>query len=142
MFATRWVTTRNAAGQGGDVVLLTDDYHAPLVGVSYAHSQRSSRVRVDSTLCIKSEHYGDQVGPTAQGMCPEGEVLTGLAGIGGSQYFSISNWMPRCAAPAGWAVATDSSAYCTTPSLRSLSGASDDHVCDSGQGSLGAMCFS
>ena len=89
-----WLSTFHNMGPagGGDVFMNSDDLHHPIVGLLYEARAQATRVKVNGSLCVRSEHYLDvTVGAyfaengassNAEMICPDGEVLTGFASTG------------------------------------------------------------
>ena len=96
-----WLPTfHNVGGRrgttgGDDIYLNTDDFHHPIIGLMYEARQQATRVNVNGSLCVRSEHYGpfvdgahfkkdDHTATSAEPeiSCPAGEVLTGFASTG------------------------------------------------------------
>ena len=93
--AVGWLPNYHNVGPagGGDVYLNSDDLHHPVVGLMYEARPQATRLKTNSSLCVRSEHYGAFVKgeffEEGQGekwgkeiICPDGEVLTGLASAG------------------------------------------------------------
>ena len=111
-----WLPNFHNAGPkaGGDIAILSDDLHHPITGLLYEARPQATRLKVNGSLCVRSEAYepfvaseyfrSDTSSTHASIICSDGYALTGLAVAGTTT--SLSKSAPRCGEPAGFTVQT------------------------------------